>query len=46
MMYDISEQYATNTTTLVFKFPLGLVYDKYYPLHTKTTLVCFSFSYC
>ena len=23
---------------LVFKFPLGLVYDKCYPLHTKTTL--------
>ena len=41
MMFDISERYATNTTHLVFKFPLGLVYDKCYPLHTKTTFFLF-----
>ena len=28
------------------EFSFGLVYDKCYPLHSKTTLFCLSISYC
>ena len=42
-MYDTSEQYANDITTFSFNILFGLVYDKCYPLYTKTTLVLFLF---
>ena len=33
----------TLTSHIVFNIPLDLIYDKYYPLHAKSTSFCFTF---